>query len=113
MPKRPYSPDQSVKFRASVVSGSEVSHFSQVKSEAKENRKVEDQPHGINNFPVDSSARSFSTFDCSKSGLCSSAYKMAGCQQDGAVQQIQSYDQGKVHLDFDDFYCLMKLKIGY
>lgn len=110
MPKRPYSPDQSIKFKASGVSGSDVSQFSQVTSDAPDIRKNNDQPP---NFPVDSSVRSYSTFDCTKSGLCSSAYKMTVCQQDPAAQQTMAPEKGKIHLPFDDFYCLMKLKIAY
>lgn len=38
---------------------------------------------------------------------------MAACQQDTTVQNIKGFEKGTVHLDFDEFYCLMKLKIGY
>ena len=111
--KRPYSPDHSVKFRASALSGSEA--LSQQKSPGKDDRMAGDA--GANgDFPVDSSARTYSTFDCSKSGgFCSSAYQLAACQQDTSMQNIKGFENGgsTVPLNFDEFYCLMKLKIGY
>lgn len=40
---------------------------------------------------------------------------MADCRKEAAApsSNYMSTENGKVRLDFDEFYCLMKLKIGY
>jgi len=111
--KRPYSPRQSGRFKASGVVTGERSQFTAAGDAMGLRPTMHAGSPSDKYFPVDSSARSYSTFDCSSGGLCSSAYQLAGCQQDGGQRSIQGYEKGTIRLDFDDFCCLMKLKIGY